>query len=157
MYCRFNIVKNQKYIFWLELPYYFQAATKSPALGRAYEAENITMPMTPPKTAGEARIIEAKIRRSFRIAFMAMVLMSLGSLLGISSLATNAMMLLAFVYFIRVAVLDKKLAAYHQQVMDKLVGDRERAQLISAQFYAMNQAGQGTTQSARPEQQKRPE
>jgi len=35
MYCRFNIVKNQKYIFWLELPYYFQAATKSPALGRA--------------------------------------------------------------------------------------------------------------------------
>ena len=36
MYRKFNFVKNQKYIFWLELPYYFQAATKNPALGRAY-------------------------------------------------------------------------------------------------------------------------
>lgn len=114
------------------------------------------MSITQPKTAGEARIIEAKIRRSLCIAFAAMVLMSLGGLLGISSLATNTMMLLAFVCFIRVAVLDKKLAAYHQQVMDKLVGDRERAQLISAQFYAMNQAGQGTTQSDHPKQQTPP-
>ena len=68
------------------------------------------MATAPPTNAGDTRTQEARITRSLRAAFTAVLLMSLGSLVEISSLLTNSMGFIALAFFIHTFVLDRRLS-----------------------------------------------